>query len=679
MKKQSVLELLYEQLAAEPDRVIYTFVNEGKKTNSLTIRELAEVAELRAGRFQAAGLVDKPVLMPAHTCTDFVCNFYAALMAGVIAIPVPPVQSSNKTAALVRLRAIALATQAEFIIDHDLSPSQLDEECDWSLASINPQDLIEELNGIHLRRSGPAYLQFTSGSTGNPKGVVISHECLADNVFRIQQNFKQQNDIIVSWLPLFHDMGLVGILLASLTSGVRSILMPPEEVVRSPSLWLRAMSDYGATTTAAPSYGYALAARRCRSSLLQELDLSRLSLALCGSEPVIPSALKAFSEKFEASGFAATAFRPVYGLAEATLLVSSPDDFRPAIDGCYPKSSQDVSCGKIVEDHLLIIVDPVTRTILSEGTSGEIWISGPSVACGYWNNADETASRFDAQLASYPGKRFLRTGDIGRLVDQELYVEGRLSDVIIIGGSNYHAVDIETEALRSSPRVREGKIAAFEIQHSEGSELTVALETRKSATDNLDSVATGIAADVRKGCGVSPSRILFFARNSLPRTSSGKIRRPVIRQQYLSGELKPLYAWSLAQAIVRDGLEEFDFSGVAQSKTDWKEQVELFLKTRLSVLPGVSAEGLSNETRLSALGLDSVVLLHVRDSVEATFQVTLGDEVLFDDQSLGSFASHIVDLIHNTASGDQESELELEELLSESERVAMGLGKGDHE
>ena len=417
-----------------------------------------------------------------------------------------------------------------------------------------------------------AFLQYTSGSTGTPKGVMLSHENLLHNSLRIMQAFEiTRSQSGVFWLPSFHDMGLIGGILVPLYGGKFNVIMSPVAFLQKPLRWLQAISKYRATISGGPNFSYELCVRKITPEQRATLDLSSWSLAFNGAEPVRPETIDAFCEAFAPCGFRREAFFPCYGLAESTLMVTGGMKFEPPVirafdaasietgtalvrTGFAPGTRRLVGSGRELDGQDVRIVDPQTCEALPPGRIGEIWVSGPSVAQGYWNRPDATKETFGAMLAlpdahsqtqsakkwrPNPGP-YLRTGDLGFFDNGELFVTGRLKDLIIVRGRNHYPQDIEHSVEEASPLVRAGSVAAFSVDVDGRERVVVVAELERGKRDS-DEIAASFDA-IRKRLAVEHEvaleAIVMVRPNSIAKTSSGKIQRHACKRQFLEGTLE---------------------------------------------------------------------------------------------------------------------------------------------
>ncbi|MCB0405945.1 MAG: fatty acyl-AMP ligase [Bdellovibrionales bacterium] len=402
-------------------------------------------------------------------------------------------------------------------------------------------------------------VQYTSGSTSQPKGVMLSHGNLLSNLECISQAFEvHDGSSAFTWLPPYHDMGLIGGILEPIYAGIPVTMMSPYTFLMRPFRWLQALTKYKTTFSGAPNFAYELCTHRITEKQMGELDLSHWELAYCGAEPIRADVLERFSQKFGAVGFKAESLYPCYGLAESTLMVTGAHRRKAPVIGYFDRRHLEsegkgvhteqglganalVSCGKTVIDHEVAIVNPQTLLRCPEGTVGEIWVSGPSVALGYWKQPESTSRTFGVGLEGSE-KRFLRTGDLGFLFDDELFVTGRIKDMVIIRGRNIFPQDVERAVGLSHPSLKVGSGAVVSIDRDGEERLVIIQEVARQALRevDLDEVVESIKNRVVEEFGIKPYAISLIKSNSIPLTSSGKVKRQASKAQFLQGELAEL-------------------------------------------------------------------------------------------------------------------------------------------
>lgn len=534
---------------------------------ALTHGDVARSAHAVAGALRAGGLRqgDRALLLLPEG-GDFIPAFLGCLRAGVVAVPAyppVPVQSRQRVATL---RSIAAdcepAAAISFVPPKTLGTVReaVPELANAWWTSV-PELLATEDPGETLPAPSPddiAFLQYTSGSTALPKGVVVPHRALAHNEEMIREAFRHTEGVtVVGWLPLFHDMGLIGNVLQPLWLGGHSVLMPPMTFIKRPGRWLRAISEFRATTSGAPNFAYDLCLRKVTDDELAGVDLSCWTLAYNGAEPVRASTLDSFAKRFAPWGFSATASYPCYGLAEGTLLVTGGEvTERPStvtLDEERLRAGQAVrstagrslvSSGSPRLDRTVTIVDAETRIPVPSGTVGEIWLGGPGLPTGYWGNPRATEEIFTAGAADGTGP-YLRTGDLGFLLDGELYVTGRAKDLIIVGGRNHYPHDLESTAERAHPALRTGCVVAFGVETGEAEQVVLiagagqgATGTGEAAAGKRAEIVHAVRSAVSATHGIAVDDVVLVAPNAVPKTSSGKLQRGRCRAAYLRGEYR---------------------------------------------------------------------------------------------------------------------------------------------
>ena len=493
----TLCQRLEEWSARQPQAPAYTELDgQGNASGSLTYGELR--AEVARKAHALRELTDQRVVLALPNGLDFVTTFLGCLWAGAVPVVVMP---PRREASWVHLRSV----------EQDCAPALLVGEGRFDIATrqTTPREL-DSGQEIARRSSDPeglAFLQYTSGSTSAPRGVMVTHANLSANAEMMRELQEQPwGCTMVSWLPVHHDMGLVGQVLQSLHLGGHLVLMSPATFLWRPYLWLKAISDYRAHTSGAPNFAFALAAEKVTAQERASLDLSCWENAFCGAERVRQPTEQAFCRTFAPHGFSPRAFRPCYGLAEATLCVS----FRArAEENPYRGELGYANCGAPLAPTEVLILDPRGQRTLPEGEVGEIAVRGPSVTPGYWGQPAEKG-------------RLLRTGDLGFLRSGALYVTGRLKDLIIVDGRNVHPEDLEGTVESCHPSVRPGQCTVFAMERQDRELLVVAIESRRA--DKL-AMEQAIRRALSERHDVKVDHVLFLSPGGLPRTSSGKPRR----------------------------------------------------------------------------------------------------------------------------------------------------------
>jgi acyl-CoA synthetase (AMP-forming)/AMP-acid ligase II len=540
----SLIARLHAAARQNADKPALCFLDRGETvTEESTYGQLYKAAGIIAGNLAGAGLTGRPVMLAMPQGLDFIRAFLGCLLAGVIAVPSPfPADRRSMT----RFTTIFRAARPAAILGRGLANGgSLRCFTEPGAADCLMLDIADLGTGTTFAGEAPnadaiAFLQYTSGSVSNPKGVVITHRNLAGNLAMIRAAFQlDETKRLVSWLPLHHDMGLIGCVLAPLFAGMRVALMPPFAFLQRPMRWLRAMDLFRATVAGAPNFAYDLCARQVTEVEAAKLDLSLWELAFCGSEPIRQGTLRRFAERFATSGFRPGAQLACYGLAEATLLVTAT---RPGAGagGLSPaaqaKGRTTISCGTPCPGTHVVLA-PMTAQGGADG-AGEICISGEHVSKGFWDGEAGVMRADPERELVQGGRRYLRTGDAGVLVDGELHVVGRLSDRIIVNGIKIHAEDIEATVLEFADAGDLSSAAAFDVHAAEREELVVACELKRrvSLADPVTLLGK-LSRAVADAHGILPMEIVLLESGGLERTSSGKVRRAATRARYLAGTM----------------------------------------------------------------------------------------------------------------------------------------------
>ena len=557
----SLLDILNQRAESQAEQQAYIFLQDGETTTgSLTYQELHQQAINIASHLQCWQGERALLLYPSGL--EFITAFFGCLYAGVVAVPVYPPKRNQK---LSRLLSIAQDAQAKIALTTASILGNIDNQWQQS-PQLAPLNLIatDTLTGHNAQFDTQpitpqtlAFLQYTSGSTGTPKGVMVTHGNIIHNEELIKTAFgNTQESIYVCWLPLFHDMGLIGNLLQTMYVGIPSILMPPEAFIQKPLRWLQAISKYRATTIGGPNFAYDLCTKKIQTEELAHLDLSSWELAFNGSEPVRAETLRQFSEKFAKCGFNHRAFYPCYGMAEITVFATGGDkQQQPVIkqikateleknlgveaETSSTDSREIVGCGHPHQDTKIIIVNPESLTENQPGEIGEIWVSSPSVAAGYWQRPQATAETFSAVLPDNQATAYLRTGDLGFISAGELFITGRLKDLIIIRGRNHYPQDIEITVEKSHPALRANSGAAFTVETEREQKLVVVQEIERTHLRHLnkDEIVEAINQAVATEHELAIDSIVFLKPGSIAKTSSGKIQRRACQQMFVENTL----------------------------------------------------------------------------------------------------------------------------------------------
>ncbi|MFJ4192152.1 amino acid adenylation domain-containing protein [Kitasatospora sp. NPDC089509] len=654
LEHQDWISAIAATAAADPDRTAFEFSGkEDAPAERLSYGQLDRRARAVAARLQRLGLTDRPVLLLQPPGLDYVVSFVGCLYARAVAVPVyPPNRRPRSLERLVDIVAdcgatVALTTAAvrDRLLPGDPDGAVMDV---LRLVATDQVPEAEATDWAHPRVDADtvAFLQYTSGSTSAPRGVVLTHGNLLHNSALIQRAFRTTEATRgMSWLPLFHDMGLIGGMLQPLYYAGSCSLMAPTAFAQDPLRWLREISRTRATVSGGPNFAYDLCADLATPEVLAGLDLSSWEVAFNGAEPVRAETFRRFAEAYAPAGFRAEAFTPCYGLAEATLIVScKPHGTAPArydaphsllegvagADGTATGSTELVSSGRPDDSQRLEIVDPVTRRPVPVGAIGEIWLSGPSVAQGYWNRPEHSAATFGARLADEEtaddeGPTFLRTGDLGLLRDGELYVTGRLKDLVIVRGRNHYPQDIEQTVAAVHPALRANCGAAVQVELAGAAELVIVHEVSRDHQDgDLPALARAVREAVAEAHGVRPAAVVLIRAATLPRTSSGKVQRHVCAASYREGALTALAHSGRPQGAAAERSVALDAAALrAADPADRPALLLAALGELLAARLGLTAEELAPERRLAELGLDSLGAVRLRHELRAALGVDL--------------------------------------------------------
>jgi len=563
---RSIAEIVQQRAEVQSDDTALTYLRDGENDAvSATYRELWDSVSRVAAEVAERGGAGKRVVLLYEPGIEYVAAFLGTMAAGAVAVPAYPPVSKQMAE---RLSGVAGDCAPELVLTTSLFAGGFKSRVEsLARASWIETDRLprRSFTGVPIDGSALAMLQYTSGSTGTPKGVMLSHRNIVANCAAVHEWLgPDPGRRGCIWLPPYHDMGLLGGVLQPLFAGFPLVFMSPLHFVQRPVRWLRAISKYRVTLSGGPNFSYQMCATSIPEDDLAGLDLSCWKEAFCGAEPVRPDTLSAFCARFAASGFAAQAINPCYGLAESTLIVTGKPPGGGPVYRNFDRDQLDqgvarlavaeaqaggeaahravglTSCGRVTGGCDLRIVDPATRTEVAQGQVGEIWIAGPSVAQGYWNRADATHETFACEL---PGRdaRFLNTGDLGFVHDGQLYVTGRTKDLIIIAGKNYYAEDIERTVEEAHAAVSRGGAVAFSVDANNEEAVVVVAELRpKREPHDLSRVAEAIIAHVTSRHGVAPKAVVVCKRGAIARTTSGKVRRAASRARYLAGDIRSI-------------------------------------------------------------------------------------------------------------------------------------------
>ena len=567
----SLVDILRERAIHQPYRLAYRFLRDGEfDEQGITYQTLDERARSIAALLQDTTQEGDRVLLLLPASLDFIIAFLGCLYAKVLPIPLTPPHALRLEKSLEATLRIAADAEPTAALLHSslFSALQAKPELVQELGQVKLLPIDDNLILPNADQWSPteqhltelAFLQYTSGSTHSPKGVMVTHGNLLHNLGFIENTFGlSKKTKSVFWLPPYHDMGLIGGILQALFSGYPLTFLPHLLFIQRPIRWLQAMTRFRATTSAGPNFAYDLCVRKIKPEQRAELDLSHWKVAINGAEPIYHQSLERFAQYFAPCGFRREAFAPSYGLAEATLMVSGGPMLRVPTIKQVEKSALSngaivngleaakntqwvVGCGQKALDQDIKIVDPDTMITCIPKQVGEVWVRGGSVATGYWNNQEETEAVFGAYLADTQEGPYLRTGDLGFMEDGELYITGRRKNLIIVEGRNHYPHDIERSVEDAHPVIRPEGSAAFSVER-EGSEGVVILaEIAPKEKDKAGEVKRLIRSAIATNHALKVSDIRLLLPGGIPRTTSGKKRRFQCKQLYLANTIKEIPA-----------------------------------------------------------------------------------------------------------------------------------------
>jgi acyl-CoA synthetase (AMP-forming)/AMP-acid ligase II len=552
LQLMNILDTLITNASLYPQRLAYGYIGkEGELTEQLSYDELQQLVLSTSQQLLLKYPVHARVIILLPAESAFIRSFLACLHAGIIAVPCP---ISYSEPGIFRILSIMRDCSASGIITNKKTYKMLfqrqnaasralqEYDIEWSFTDdFTDQEAPDERESTETSE-GTAYLQYTSGSTSQPKGVMISHQNLTTNLSAINNCFgRQAGDVSVTWLPHYHDMGLVDGLLSPLYTGGTGYIISPLLFITKPALLLQTISKYQAGFCGGPGFGLDHCLARIPAEQIETLDLSHMRVMYVGAEPIRISSLERFAEATRAAGFRKESLVPSYGLAEATLAVSLHLNGTPLIykKTTGPNGKEVVACGPPVEFTEVLIVRPEDGVVVNEGEEGEIWVKNNAVAAGYWEKPEVSEATFRAFTSCGQGP-FLRTGDLGFLDDNKLFITGRTKELIIIRGVNYYPQDIEEVVSESHQDIQPNATAAFAIETEQGESLMIVSEVRRVAQteDDEKSIKNRMAQSVGLAFGLIPHDIVLIAPGKLPKTSSGKIQRLKAREIFAGSLIK---------------------------------------------------------------------------------------------------------------------------------------------
>jgi acyl-CoA synthetase (AMP-forming)/AMP-acid ligase II/acyl carrier protein len=683
LRFQTLVDMARTLAAEIPGYPVYTYLVNGEEPGPvLTVGGLDKKARAIAASLEEKVRPGDRVLFVYPQSLDYVAGIIGCLYAGVTVVPCAPPDSARPEAGLSVLASIASDAEPSLVFSTEImrefaeplfkSKPELS-GLQWISTDLIDESIADSWTPCEVDGDAIAFLQYTSGSTSTPKGVIFTHHAIMVNL----TGFTDWSRVIpgeafVSWLPQFHNMGLIIVLFFTLMNRLPCYLMAPADFLRNPFLWLRAISRYQASYSLAPNFAYDLCVQRITEEQRRQLDLSSWRAAICGSEPIRMKCLENFVEAFRECGFRMTSFVPGYGLTEAIVHASTAPKGEgplrimakaselernrvvPADPGDV-SAREIVSCGRFYADTRIDIVNPDSLTRCGDSEIGEIWISGSSVSPGYWRNPEATKDTFGGYLSDTSEGPFLRTGDLGFLRDGQIFITGRVKDLIIIRGANHYPQDIEATVVGSHPALRPLSSAAFFLEAGATEQLAVVQEVaeaivelqhdamRKELNDAVTSIRRAVAAKHELQTNV----IVLVRPGEIPRTANGKIKRRAAREAFINGVYEPLIQDILEEEQNPERKPRMDSRDVigrlqSVSKSERKEVLAEFVCAELSDLLSSGGSPLSVTTPFLDLGVDSVKAMQLIGAVERALGLRIEPKDLFENATIERFAVFLI-------------------------------------
>jgi acyl transferase domain-containing protein/acyl-CoA synthetase (AMP-forming)/AMP-acid ligase II/pimeloyl-ACP methyl ester carboxylesterase len=675
-KQRTLIDRLQAQANRQPHKRAFTFLADSEsEIDSLTYQQLNQKAKAIAFVLQSHKAQGQRALLLYQPGLDFITAFLGCLYAGAIAVPVYPPRANRS---LERLLAIMADADASFALTSKSVQDQIADK--FALHETSKKirfiatdtlklDLADGWQHPDLTTDNLAFLQYTSGSTGKPKGVMVSHGNLMANSVTINHCFQNHREhTAVSWLPPYHDMGLIGCIIQPMYVGLSMYLMAPVTFLQRPYRWLEAISRYRGVTNGGPNFAYDLCVERITPEQKATLDLSCWELAFSGAEPVRAETIKRFSEYFRSCGFRSQAFYPCYGMAESTLMITGGDKYAEPITASFDSQELEqnravassseanqttlVSSGRNIPGQKLVIVNPDSLKTCLDGEIGEIWAKSDSVAQGYWNRPELNSTNFNAVLADTQEAGWLRTGDLGFLQDGELFVTGRLKDLIIIHGRNYYPQDIELTVNNAHEAIRDGNVAAFAVEVAGKEQLVITAEIQRTHLRKLktEEVTKAIRTAVAQNHELQTHAIVLLKTGTIPKTSSGKIQRHACKAGYLDGSLNAVGEYELEVKSQKSKVKsrvDLRSPGVSKSEIVYtglnsqENQIQNWLIDNLAQRLNIPASEIDINEPFASSGLNSVDAVSLSADLEDWLKIKLSPTIVFDYPNIAELAAYL--------------------------------------
>ena len=665
-KQITLIDRLQEQAIIQPEKRAFTFLADGEtEIDSLSYQQLHEKAKAIAFVLQNQNAQGERALLLYQPGLDFITAFLGCLYAGVVAVPVYPPRANRS---LERLLAIVADASASFALTTKSIQDQVASKFAAHDATENIKFIATDTFELNLATDwhhpaialdSLAFLQYTSGSTGKPKGVMVSHGNLIANSQTIQHSFGNKREhTLVSWLPPYHDMGLIGSIIQPAYVGSSMYLMAPVTFLQRPYRWLQAISNYRGQTNGGPNFAYDLCVDRITPEQKATLDLSCWELAFSGAEPVRAQTLDRFSEYFRDCGFRRQVFYPCYGMAESTLMITGNKRGDASVIATFESKELEenravaprnqsagttlVGSGGNAPGQKIVIANPETFSQCPDGEIGEIWAKSSSIAQGYWNRPELSAESFNGVLKNTQESGWLRTGDLGFLQDGQLYVTGRLKDLIIIHGRNYYPQDIELTVDHAHEAIRSGNVAAFAVEVAGAEKLVITPEIKRTYLRKLNvaEVTKAVVSAVSKNHELQPYAVVLLKTGGIPKTSSGKIQRHACKAGYLDGSLNSVGKFKQKRGkSPRQRKREQLF---AEHESNYRQnQIQNWLIETLAHRLGIPASEIDINEPFANSGLNSLAAVSLSADIEDWLKIKLSPTIVYDYPNIVELAAYL--------------------------------------
>lgn len=694
MPAESMIDLLERRCAESGDWPALTYRDDEGRETTWSYRDLRRRVGVIAARLRELASPGDRVLLAYPAGMEFVAAWFGCLYAG--ALPVPTSQPKPRRP-MPRLLSLAEDCEAELLLTDAASLERLDpsaygsgrlEAAHWAATDLWHEET--DVEPPSVAAADRAFLQYTSGSTSEPRGVILTHGNLLHNLEAIKQGFGLPRYVAgqadrpgfesrtgVFWLPGYHDMGLIGGILTPLYVGGHAVLMNPSSFLQRPLDWLEAISRHRAVVSGGPNFAFELCARKIDAEQRAELDLSCWKVAFCGAEPIRPASLAEFAETFADCGFSHQAYYPCYGLAEGTLLAAGPSG--PASPRVF-RASRDAlakqrvrlshngdpavaltGCGRAIHDQQLLLVNPDSGRVCPPGEIGEVWLSGPSIAAGYWNRPEETRETFEATPRGMDEtRRYLRTGDLGFLLDEDLFIAGRIKEMMIIRGRNFFPHDLENAVAEVHEALFPSAAAAFAVVE-DGQEAAVLVhEVQRNWRDfDLDQAMRAIRGRISMEFDLELAEIVLIRPAGLPRTTSGKVQRSLCRDQLAAEALKIVARWRRSDEPERKRIEFAPLTlptspGSAAERDAVAAQIEAELVRWLVEIVGVPVDEVDRERPFAEYGVDSLAGVELARDLESWLGVRLTPVAVWNHPTPAAMSVYLTQQALGEVAGEED-------------------------